>query len=183
MGNLTQDIERYLKSLLDQADEGVLVVQRSVLSEKFCCVPSQINYVQRTRFTPTNGYIVETRRGGGGYVRIKSIPINSAHDFRPLMDASRQSLTEKDAEGILGYLVEEKVIPPDVGTLLQSIMKDRVLQLPQPMTTGELRARLMMHLLAHMSIGKHADTSKTNKQERSEKDATSEKAHPQEQNV
>ena len=88
MGNLTQDIERYLKSLLDQADEGVLVVQRSVLSEKFCCVPSQINYVLRTRFTPTNGYIVETRRGGGGYVRIKSIPINSAHDFRPLMDAS-----------------------------------------------------------------------------------------------
>lgn len=182
MGNLTQDIERYLKSLLDQADEGVLVVQRSVLSEMFCCVPSQINYVLRTRFTPTNGYIVETRRGGGGYVRIQSIPINSAHDFRPLMDASRQSLTEKDAEGILGYLVEENVIPPDVGTLLGSILKDRVLQLPQPMTTGELRAHLMMHLLAHMSLGDRVEQKQSTKtQERSEKDASLKKAHPQEQ--
>ena len=153
VGSLSQDIERYLKMLLDQADEGVLVVQRSVLSERFCCVPSQINYVLQTRFTPINGYIVETRRGGGGYVRIQSIPINDAHDFRPLMDASRKSLSQSDAEGILSYLVEEDVIPPDVGTLLQSIMKDRVLQLPQPMTTGELRAHLMMHLLAHMSLG------------------------------
>lgn len=182
MGNLTQDIERYLKSLLDQADEGVLVVQRSVLSEMFCCVPSQINYVFRTRFTPTNGYIVETRRGGGGYVRIQAIPINSAHDFRPLMDASRQSLTEKDAEGILGYLVEENVIPPDVGTLLGAILKDRVLQLPQPMTTGELRAHLMMHLLTHMSLGDRAEHNQSTKtQTRSEKDASPKKAHPQEQ--
>lgn len=82
MGNLTQDIERYLKSLLDQADEGVLVVQRSVLSEMFCCVPSQINYVLRTRFTPTNGYIVETRRGGGGMCASKlfqsTVPMTSA---------------------------------------------------------------------------------------------------------
>lgn len=179
MGNLTHDIELYLKSLLDEADEGVLVVQRSVLSEMFCCVPSQINYVLRTRFTPTNGYIVETRRGGGGYVRIQSIPINSAHDFRPLMDASRQSLTEKDAEGILTYLVEEDVIPPDVGTLLQSIMKERVLQLPQPMTTGELRAHLMMHLLAHMSLGDKVGQKKKSKS--SKKDASCETAHPQEQ--
>ena len=55
MGSLSQDIEKYLKTLLDQSDGGVLVVQRSVLSEKFCCVPSQINYVLQTRFTPANG--------------------------------------------------------------------------------------------------------------------------------
>ena len=153
VGSLSQDIEQYLKAMLEQADEGVLIVQRSVLSERFCCVPSQINYVLQTRFTPINGYIVETRRGGGGYVRIQEIPINDAHDFRPLMDASRKSLTQSDAEGILSYLVEEDIIPPDVGTLLQSIMKDRVLQIPQRMTSGELRAHLMMHLLAHMSLG------------------------------
>lgn len=153
MGSLSQDIEKYLKTLLDQSDGGVLIVQRSVLSEKFCCVPSQINYVLKTRFTPANGYVVETRRGGGGYVRIQSVPLNSAHDFRPLMEASGNSLSEKQAEGILTYLVEEEIIPPDVGTLLKAILKERVLQPLQTMTTREMRARLMVHLLAHMSIG------------------------------
>ena len=97
MGSLSQDIEKYLKTLLDQSDGGVLVVQRSVLSEKFCCVPSQINYVLQTRFTPANGYVVETRRGGGGYVRIHQIHLDGAHDFRPLMEKAGQSLSEKQA--------------------------------------------------------------------------------------
>lgn len=152
MGSLSQDIERYLKSMLDQSDGGVLIVQRSVLSEKFCCVPSQINYVLQTRFTPANGYVVETRRGGGGYVRIQAIPLNSAHDFRSLMEASGKNLSEKEGEGILTYLVEEKVIPPDVGTLLKAILKERVLQPMQSMSTCEMRAQLMVQLLAHMSI-------------------------------
>lgn len=153
MGSLSQDIEKYLKTLLDQSDGGVLVVQRSVLSEKFCCVPSQINYVLQTRFTPANGYVVETRRGGGGYVRIHQIHLDSAHDFRPLMEKAGQSLSEKQAESILTYLVEEKVLPPDVGTLLSAIMKERVLGPLRSLSTGEMRAQLMVQLLAHMSIG------------------------------
>lgn len=153
MGSLSQDIEKYLKTLLDQSDGGVLVVQRSVLSEKFCCVPSQINYVLQTRFTPANGYVVETRRGGGGYVRIHQIHLDGAHDFRSLMEKAGQSLSEKQAESILTYLVEEKVLPPDVGTLLSAIMKERVLGPLRSLSTGEMRAQLMVQLLAHMSIG------------------------------
>ena len=164
MSSLSHEIERYLKTLLAQQDEGFVIVQRSVLSEKFCCVPSQINYVLRTRFTPSNVYIVETRRGGGGYVRIQSVPIQSEQDFRPLMEASRQSLTEKEGEGILNYLVEEDILPPDVATLLSAILKNRVLQLPQPMTTNEVRAYLMQHLLAHMSL----DTSKKTREGQSQ---------------
>ncbi|MEE0434493.1 MAG: CtsR family transcriptional regulator [Peptococcaceae bacterium] len=161
MGSLSHGIELYLKKMLAQADGGVLIVQRSVLSEKFCCVPSQINYVLQTRFTPANGYVVETRRGGGGYVRIQAIPLNDAHDFRPLMEASGKSLTEKQAEGILTYLVEEKVLPPDVGTLLSAIMKERVLQPLRSLSTNEMRARLMVQLLAHMSIGSQDEKQTT----------------------
>ena len=152
MGSLSQDIEQYLKSMLDQTDGGVLIVQRSMLSEKFCCVPSQINYVLQTRFTPAKGYVVETRRGGGGYVRIQSIPLGGAHDFRPLLEQTAQSLTERDEESIIGYLVEEEIIPPDVGTMLKSILKDRMLQSLRTLSTDEIRARMMSHLLAHMSI-------------------------------
>lgn len=149
-GNLSKEIEYYLKQLL--AEEGILVVQRSMLSEKFRCVPSQINYVLRTRFTPSDGYIVETRRGGGGYIRIQAIPIHDDEDLQPLFDAAQQTLTEQQAEGIIDYLVEENIIPPDVGTLLKSILKERVLQIPRAMTTNELRAYLMTHLLANLTI-------------------------------
>lgn len=152
MGSLSQDIEKYLKMLLDQSDGGVLIVQRSVLSEKFSCVPSQINYVLQTRFTPANGYVVETRRGGGGYVRIHRVHLDSAHDLRPLMEASDHSLSEKEAESILAYLVEEDVLPPDVGSLLSAILKERVLKPLRLMSTNEMRAQLMLQLLAHMSL-------------------------------
>lgn len=157
MGSLSQDIEKYLKMLLDQSDGGVLIVQRSVLSEKFSCVPSQINYVLQTRFTPANGYVVETRRGGGGYVRIHRVHLDSAHDLRPLMEASGHSLSEKEAESILAYLVEEDVLPPDVGSLLSAILKERVLKPLRSMSTNEMRAQLMLQLLAHMSLGSPMD--------------------------
>lgn len=150
MGSLSKEIENYLKQLL--AEEEILIIQRSVLSEMFCCVPSQINYVLRTRFTPTDGYIVETRRGGGGYVRIQAIPIEREEDLQPLFEAARQELSEAQEEGIITYLVENNIIPPDVGTLFKSIFKDRVLQSPEPMTANELRAHLVTHLLANLSV-------------------------------
>ena len=150
---MSDAITAYILQMLEQTQNGSAELQRNTLAEQLGCVPSQINYVLQTRFTPANGYVVETRRGGGGYVRIQSVPLNSAHDFRPLMEASGKSLSEKQAEGILTYLVEEEIIPPDVGTLLKAILKERVLQPLQTMTTNEMRARLMVHLLAHMSIG------------------------------
>ncbi len=68
MGNLTDAIERYLCQLL--AERETLEIQRRALALLFRCAPSQINYVLATRFTPARGYLVESRRGGGGYIRI-----------------------------------------------------------------------------------------------------------------
>ena len=63
-------IASFLQDSLDTAEDGVLEVQRSDLAQRFNCVPSQINYVMSTRFSPERGYIVESRRGGNGYIRI-----------------------------------------------------------------------------------------------------------------
>ena len=63
-------IAEFLQSSLDTSENGVLEVQRSDLAQRFNCVPSQINYVMSTRFSPERGYIVESRRGGNGYIRI-----------------------------------------------------------------------------------------------------------------
>jgi transcriptional regulator CtsR len=59
-----------------EADDGVLEVQRSDLAQRFNCVPSQINYVMSTRFSPEHGYIVESRRGGNGYIRITRVQVD-----------------------------------------------------------------------------------------------------------
>ena len=65
-------IAAFIAEELEQAD-GVLELQRSDLAERFGCVPSQINYVMSTRFSPERGYIVESRRGGNGYIRISRV--------------------------------------------------------------------------------------------------------------
>jgi len=70
MSNLADRIEEYLKMILQQTDEGYIVLQRGFLADFFSCAPSQINYVLTTRFSAERGYLVESRRGGGGYLRI-----------------------------------------------------------------------------------------------------------------
>lgn len=69
-------IASFLQEGLDEAEDGVLEVQRSDLAQRFNCVPSQINYVMSTRFSPERGYIVESRRGGNGYIRITRVRVD-----------------------------------------------------------------------------------------------------------
>ena len=69
-------IASFLQDSLDTAENGVLEVQRSDLAQRFNCVPSQINYVMSTRFSPERGYIVESRRGGNGYIRITRVRVD-----------------------------------------------------------------------------------------------------------
>ena len=69
---LSDTIEHFIKELMTQ-EEPEVELRRNELAEYFSCAPSQINYVLATRFTPDNGYIIESRRGGGGYIRIVRI--------------------------------------------------------------------------------------------------------------
>ncbi|MDR2174764.1 MAG: CtsR family transcriptional regulator [Synergistaceae bacterium] len=70
MPSLTREIERYINELFGADEESVVSVRRKELAESFGCVPSQINYVLRSRFTPEKGYLIESQRGGHGYIRI-----------------------------------------------------------------------------------------------------------------
>src|SRR5690625_6729981 len=70
MRNISDIIEQYLKQRLKRKGKNVLEIKRSEVADQFQCVPSQINYVINTRFTVEKGYLVESKRGGGGYIRI-----------------------------------------------------------------------------------------------------------------
>ncbi len=81
MRNISDIIEGYLKQVLELGGEGHIEIKRSEIADKFQCVPSQINYVINTRFTAERGYLVESKRGGGGYIRILRVRANSQIDL------------------------------------------------------------------------------------------------------
>lgn len=79
--NMTDILEQYIKSLFNEAAEDHIIIKRSNVAQKFDCVPSQLNYVIKTRFTPEHGFIIESKRGGGGFIRITKITLHKNKDY------------------------------------------------------------------------------------------------------
>ena len=95
-------IEEYLKKVLQE--EGKIEIQRNEIAEIFNCVPSQINYVINTRFTMQHGYDVESKRGGGGYIRIVKVQVNSNIDLLERMNQIiGNHISEKEGQNALKY--------------------------------------------------------------------------------
>ena len=156
MSSLSKQIEEYIKALLEQESAGVVEIQRNFLSEYFHCVPSQINYVLSTRFTPVQGYMVETRRGGGGFVRIVSLELVDDVDIQDaLTEAVGDTLTQSDSEGLTEYLYQQGVISQREMLLFNSMLKDRVLTGLEKGQRDTVRASMMQHLLAMLNMMRH----------------------------
>ena len=124
--NTSDHIEAYIKAILDQA--GIVELQRSQLADTFQVVPSQINYVIKTRFTESRGYLVESKRGGGGYIRIGRIEFSNHHEMlRDLLYSIGERVSQEIYEDILRLLVEQDLMTKQEMTLLTSVATDRVL--------------------------------------------------------
>ena len=124
--NTSDYIEAYIKAILDQS--GIVELQRSQLADTFQVVPSQINYVIKTRFTESRGYLVESKRGGGGYIRIGRIEFSNHHEMlRDLLYSIGERVSQEIYEDILQLLVEQDLMTKQEMTLLTSVATDRVL--------------------------------------------------------
>ena len=124
--NTSDHIEAYIKAILDQA--GIVELQRSQLADTFQVVPSQINYVIKTRFTESRGYLVESKRGGGGYIRIGRIEFSNHHEMlRDLLYSIGERVSQEIYEDILQLFVEQDLMTKQEMTLLTSVATDRVL--------------------------------------------------------
>ena len=112
MTNLTNVIEQYINELLDaESKEARISLRRKELAESFGCVPSQINYVLRSRFTPEKGYLVESQRGGHGYIRIVRLSYeNPASRLSHIDEIVGESLSEQSCKKLLGALQERGLI-------------------------------------------------------------------------
>ncbi len=127
MACMTDNIERYLLRLLDRG--GSLEVQRADLAERFGCAPSQINYVLVTRFTAARGFLVESRRGGGGYIRVSRLPEDAWSDVGDLPEA----LDQATAEQHVARLAEAGRLTLREAAVLRAVVSREVLRLPLPL--------------------------------------------------
>ncbi len=146
MARLSNHIEDYLRALLLER-EGQIEIKRNVLAEHFNCAPSQINYVLTTRFTPVQGFFVESRRGGGGFIRIVQVEIKSDAEFYDrLTEAVGKSITQSKANQILDTLEEMDYVTENERHLLGLTLSDRALAGAGDKRNG-VRADLLQNIL------------------------------------
>ncbi|EHH1589583.1 TPA: CtsR family transcriptional regulator [Listeria monocytogenes] len=146
MKNISDVIEAYLKQVLESSE--AVEIKRSEIADKFECVPSQINYVINTRFTMERGYIVESKRGGGGYIRIIKVKMN---DKLQLLEAIISMVHDKKvsqsfSEDVILRLLEEEVITKKEARLMVAALDREVLILPLP-DRDILRSRILGAML------------------------------------
>ena len=148
MGILADEIEIYIKKLLEAKDEGFLEIKRTDLAELFMCVPSQINYVLETRFTNDQGYHVESRRGGGGCLKIIKLGAGPEEDLLMLVNSTiGKMISQQSGEGLLTRLEEEGFLNRKESFLLRAVIDKNTILLdgaePELLRSRILRAVLI----------------------------------------
>ena len=145
-------IAGFIQQELDQAG-GELELQRADLAQRFNCVPSQINYVMSTRFSPEHGYIVESRRGGGGYIRIVRIVQSGAQQLMYLINERiGDAIGEEEASRLVQQLTEQKLVTAQEAALMRAAMSAQALAIPIPDSMKDAqRARIFKAMLTSIA--------------------------------
>ena len=145
---MTDIIEAYLKDVLHKKEQ--IEIRRSEIAKLFDCVPSQINYVINTRFTIQKGYIVESKRGGGGYIRIMKVQVLDEMDrLDSMIEIIGKSISETDSRSVVQNLYENKIITKREAKLMLVAM-DQSLYTGDKFTDNRLRANLLKNMLANL---------------------------------
>lgn len=146
--NISDIIESYLKSILSKSNEDLIEIKRSELAKQFQCVPSQINYVISTRFTLEKGYVVESKRGGGGYIRIIKVKAHDdAHLIEQMIQLIGKRISQAAATDVITRLYEEKTITSQEAKIILSAINRNVLTLPNEAQRDEIRANILRAIL------------------------------------
>ena len=140
-------IAGFLQDSLDEAENGVLEVQRSDLAQRFNCVPSQINYVMSTRFSPERGYIVESRRGGNGYIRISRVRVDRQTLLMHVINSLGERLDLPSARAILGNLAQSGAVEENICQALLAAVGDKALSPVPRALRDQVRAAVMKQVL------------------------------------
>ena len=126
MAGLTSEIERFLKMMLEDSVDGMLEIGRNDLATRFDCAPSQINYVLSTRFTPYNGYLIESKRGGNGFIKIISVVDEDSY-ISYLTKNLKKSMSQNNAESLFKDLLRREYFTENEYLMARYATSDRAL--------------------------------------------------------
>lgn len=144
--NISDIIEEYLKSIL--AETKQIEIKRSEIAEQFDVVPSQINYVIKTRFNIQNGYLVESKRGGGGYIRIAKVNlVSDSSVIDDLIDYIGNQISARQGFQIVQSLYEEKTLTKKEANLILAAIDSNTLTFSDKALEDTVRAKILISVL------------------------------------
>ncbi len=139
-------VAQYILEILEQQN-GSAEIQRNELAGNLGCVPSQINYVITSRFTPEQGYIVESRRGGGGYIRISRVNMDKGTAVMHIINSVGNTLDKATAEVMLNNMLGRNLIDVLSAKLMATVLSDRTLKNVEQDRRDIIRADLFKNML------------------------------------
>lgn len=139
-------VAQYIMQMLDEQN-GSAEIQRNELAGNLGCVPSQINYVITSRFTPEQGYMVESRRGGGGYIRISRVKMDRGTAMMHIINSVGSSLDKATAEVMLNNMLQRNMIELQSAKLIAAALSDRTLSQIEQDKRDTVRADLFKNML------------------------------------
>lgn len=139
-------VAQYILEILDRQN-GSAEIQRNELAGNLGCVPSQINYVITSRFTPEQGYIVESRRGGGGYIRISRVNMDRGTALMHIINSVGDTLDKATAEAMLTNMLGRDLIEVLPAKIIASALSDRTLRNIEQDRRDAVRADLFKNML------------------------------------
>lgn len=150
MPSLADQIGQYLEQAIAASPGGAIEIQRVELAERFGCAPSQINYVLETRFTAERGYVIESRRGGGGYIRIRKVAVDLSQDLLRLVRRFvGEMVPQAKAEHFIRRLEEAGFVTEREAGMMRAVIDREVIGLELPMR-DIVRARLLTHMILRL---------------------------------
>ena len=146
MERISDIIAQFINDMIEDKKDKEVIIQRNELADKFNCAPSQINYVLTTRFTSEKGYMIESRRGGGGYIIIKRIEYNNKEkQVEAINKAIGESLTYSAALLLLEHLYETNLITKRELEIVKISINDRTLSNAED--KNKLRAEILKGII------------------------------------
>lgn len=146
--NISDIIEDFIKDMFNDEEEYI-EIQRNDLAEHFKCVPSQINYVISTRFKPSQGYYVESKRGGGGSIKIKKLNVTKSDYLMHIIKNIGDALTNHEASIYISDFLSYNIVDEKEAKLLKVATSDNVLNVSKDIR-DKLRARIFKNMLLNL---------------------------------
>lgn len=141
--SISDVIEQYLKKIMHATGKNMIEINRSEIADRFECVPSQINYVINTRFTTEKGYVIESKRGGGGYIRIFRVEHQSQSELLDhIINIINPVVSQQGAEDVLQRLFKKEVITEREFRVILSTIDRETLAI-DILERDKMRARIL----------------------------------------